>query len=50
MSFKPLLSIITSIYNGGDDILRFLQAISNQTYENIELIILDDCSTDKRTL
>ena len=50
MSFKPLLSIITSIYNGGEDILRFLQAISNQTYENIELIILDDCSTDQRTL
>lgn len=46
----PLLSIITSIYNGGDDILRFLKAISNQTYKNIELIIMEDCSTDTRTL
>ena len=47
---RPLLSIITSIYNGGDYILKFLDAISKQTYENIELIIVEDCSTDIKTL
>lgn len=49
MNTRPLLSIITSIYNGGQDLLKFLQSISNQTYDNIELIIVDDCSTDELT-
>lgn len=50
MQNKPKLSIITSIYNGGKATLDFLQCISNQTYENIELILVDDCSTDKETI
>lgn len=47
---KPLLSIVTSIYNSKDRLKLFLDCISNQTYENIEVIIIDDCSTDKQTL
>lgn len=50
MQNKPLLSIVTSIYNGGEAFGQFLQSISNQTYENIEVILVDDCSTDKTTL
>lgn len=46
---KPLLSIVSSIYNGGDNLKEFLQCISNQTYENIEVVLVDDCSTDKKT-
>ena len=49
MQNKPLLSVVTSVYNGGSDLLKFLDSISNQTYENIELIIIDDCSTDEFT-
>ena len=49
MQNKPLLSVVTSVYNGGSDLLKFLDSISNQTYENIELVIVDDCSTDKFT-
>ncbi|MBR2247616.1 MAG: glycosyltransferase [Bacilli bacterium] len=50
MQNKPLLSIVTSIYNGGANLKGFLECISNQTYENIEVIIIEDCSTDKETL
>lgn len=50
MQNKPLLSVVTSIYNGGKAVLGFLQCISNQTYDNIELIIIDDCSTDEETI
>lgn len=49
MQNKPLLSVVTSVYNGGSDLLKFLDSISNQTYENIELVIIDDCSTDEFT-
>lgn len=46
---KPLLSIVSSIYNGGDNLKEFLRCISNQTYENIEVVLVDDCSTDEKT-
>ena len=50
MQNKPLLSIISSIYNGGNNLLRFLDSISNQTYDNIEVILVNDFSTDPLTL
>lgn len=46
----PLLSICTSVYNSGNKLYRFLDSLSNQTYENMEIIIIDDCSTDETTL
>ena len=46
----PLLSICTSIYNSGNKLYRFLDSISNQTYPNIEVILVNDCSTDETTL
>lgn len=51
MNNKPKsLSVCTSIYNAGDKLLRFLDSISNQTYSEIELILVDDCSTDEETI
>ena len=41
-----LISIIIPVYNGENDIGRCLESITKQTYQNIEVIIIDDGSTD----
>lgn len=45
-----LISIIMPAYNCGDCIERTINNILNQTYENWELIIVDDCSADDTVL
>ncbi|MBU6158233.1 MAG: glycosyltransferase [Bacteroidetes bacterium] len=42
----PLVSIILITYNSGDYILETLDSFKAQTYQNLELIIADDGSTD----
>lgn len=46
MNNKPLVSVIVATFNRADLINETLDSILNQTYENIELIIVDDGSTD----
>ncbi|MEG1312346.1 MAG: glycosyltransferase family A protein [Romboutsia sp.] len=41
------VSIITPCYNGEKFIEAYLNSILNQTYKNIELILINDGSTDK---
>lgn len=43
---KDLVSIITPCYNGEGKLNLFLDSILNQTYNNIEFIIINDGSTD----
>lgn len=43
---KPLVSVIIPIYNGEQAIERCLCSIRNQTYHNIEVIVVNDGSTD----
>lgn len=43
---QELISIITPSYNSSDYVSETIEAILRQTYQNWELIITDDCSTD----
>ena len=47
MKAQPLISVIMPCYNSEDYIEEAIESILNQTYNNIEVIIADDCSTDK---
>ncbi len=42
----PLLSVALCTFNGEKYIEQQLLSILNQTYTNIEIVIVDDCSTD----
>lgn len=46
MNDKPLISILMGIYNCAETLEEAVDCIVNQTYENWELIMCDDCSGD----
>ena len=43
---KPLVTVCVITYNSSKFVLETLESIKAQTYENIELIVSDDCSKD----
>ncbi len=45
-SNQPLISIAVCTYNGENHLIEQLESLIHQTYQNLEIIIVDDCSTD----
>ena len=43
---KSFVSVIMSSYNSINTIGEAIESIMHQTYTNLELLILDDCSND----
>ena len=43
---KPKISLITPVYNKETTILRYLRSVQNQLFHDIEIIIVDDKSSD----
>jgi glycosyltransferase involved in cell wall biosynthesis len=43
---KPFVSIIIPTYNSEKILAKCLKSIKKQTYKNIDVIVVDSCSTD----
>ena len=43
---KPLVSVIMPVYNAEEFLDRSISSVINQTYDNLEILLIDDCSTD----
>lgn len=46
MNSGPRVSIIILSYNRREEIIKCLESVSKQSYENIETLVLDNCSSD----
>ncbi len=49
MDNEDLVSIIVPVYNAEEFINDTIKTVQDQTYKNWELIMIDDCSTDRST-
>ena len=46
VSERPLISIVLPVFNKKKEIIRSIRSIQKQTFKDIEIIMVDDCSTD----
>ena len=44
--FAPKVSVVIPVYNGGNFLKHSIECALNQTYENLEVIVVNDGSTD----
>ncbi len=43
---QPLVSVITVVHNGAGNLAKTIRAVAEQTYPNVEHIVIDGASTD----
>ncbi len=46
MQYGDLISVVVPVYNRADSIGRSVGSLCNQSYRNLEIILVDDCSKD----
>ena len=47
MSLNKTVSVIMSVYNAETTVAKSIESLIGQTYENLEILLVDDSSTDK---
>ena len=47
MEDSPLISVLLPTYNVEQYVEQAINSILYQTYSNLELIVVDDCSSDR---
>ena len=43
---EPLISVIIPVYNCEKYLTNSVKSVLNQSYKNMEIILIDDCSSD----
>lgn len=46
-SEKPLVTVAIPVYNAAAFLVETVQSVINQDYNNLEILLVDNCSTDK---
>lgn len=42
----PLVSVIVPVYNSATDLARCIESVRRQSYENLEILLVNDGSRD----
>lgn len=46
-NLRPLVSVVTPVYNGEKYLAECIESVLTQTYDNWEYVIVNNCSTDR---
>ena len=47
LTLKPIVSVVIPVYNAERTILQTIESVQQQTFSNLEIILIDDGSSDK---